>query len=1125
MIFGFNFNKKNSQSLSCDEQYIDNQWVLIFKFLYKNRIIPIYEWQQYDHKGIQWLLEVLESDEQDLQQQTENTLLIPVSKFISIIKEQELFIQNLLDLPPLFDGGVNITTEGLISKENYKIKYHWVNSYSRPIIQCRETGIFLHIGENRFLLPWYAWKIKEDIKSLQAEIASSDSMQKKLELIEEFSSIKQLLPDENGWKITDDGSISNLTLFFANAFKIQAIPEKDSFRIAPILLRRKELENQEYHFENILPPIDQERYCELFKNSSHLSQYYGLGPGRYLLINRQVNKALETIHKIQHATKEEKIDFLKNPKAVLAEELDGLISEEELDQIFSDRVIGIGDWNAKLIPWIQLPSNEWLPGGELPNVPFGVDINGDKLQFESKAEALDLIEKLKDAQKDGHQFYEHDGINIPVNNENISNLESFLPLKTHTVVDQADESKLKEDITDKINQSPVMLVKENLECVEFNVFRYPRAKTPRSNIIPTNVRSEPKAHQMEAYQWLQAHYRAGSRGVLLADDMGLGKTFQSLMFLAWLHDAMKLNEIVDKPLLIVAPTGLLKNWEAEINIHLSIGLGNLLRAYGPTLKNLKSGMFLDVNQLKSANLILTTYDTLTRYQTSFSVINFAVVVFDEIQKLKNPGTQNYSAACSLHCDFWLGMTGTPVENRLCDLWSITDILQPGMLGSIKEFSTKYEKATLNLEEKQRSEIFQELQDGLTKPIESAPPFMLRRMKSDVLSGLPNKTIHVKTAYMPDIQAKAYKDVIEEISAKEEAGTMLNALHQLRACSLHPDYKRQKQHNSDDDFINQSARLKKCFELLDEIYKKNEKALIFIEYNDWHRHDFLCHMIKSKYGLKQLPMAINGQINSKNRQAMVDKFQSEKGIFDVMLLSPRAGGVGLTLTAANHIIHLTRWWNPAVEDQANDRIYRIGQESDVHIYYILALHHEYETNCFDQNLHNLLDRKRKLSQQVIIAPPMENDTIDELYTQTFKKHNKNKLSLDESYIHLDGHSYEKHLYDDLKNIAPSFGCSARYTLKSHDKGADIIIQTHDGEIKAIIQCKFVDSPNKSPSDIIYDLERASKHYLNSNSTPYLIGMTNASKIKRTDIQWVKEDRQRKIFYGEEGLKASSIFKYI
>ncbi|KTD18863.1 SNF2-related protein [Legionella jordanis] len=1124
MIFGFNIKKRSKQTLIYDEQFINNQWVLLFKLQQKNSLIPLSEWHKCDHKGAQWLLEFIEAN--NLQQQPSvDTLIISSKDFITSIKEQELFIQNLLELPPLFDGGIHIISEGLIAKNNYKIKYHWVNSYSRPIIQSKEWGIFLQIGENKFLLPWYAWKIKEEIKLLQTQLVSSSSIQKRLELIEHFSSIRHLLPEEKTWTLTDDGSISKITLFFANAFKIQAVPEKDSFRIEPILLRKKELENLDPHFENILPPIDQEAFIRSFNNSLQLNQYYGLGPGRYLLIHPQVNKALETVHKIQHATKEEKLEFLKNPKAALAEDLEGIINEDELDQIFSDRVIGIGDWNAKIIPWIQLPPNEWLPGGELPNVPFGIDINGDKHQFANKNEVSDLVDKLKNAQKDGYQFYQYGEFSIPVNNENISKLECFLPKKPNTVIEKEDKLKTLTGITDKINQTPVMLVKENLECVEFNVFRHPRVIIPHSNAIPNNVKSEPKPHQIEAFKWLQNHYIAGSRGVLLADDMGLGKTFQSLMFLAWLHEAMKLKEITNKPLLIVAPTGLLKNWEDEINIHLSSGLGNLLRAYGSTLKNLKSGRYLDVTQLKGSDLILTTFDTLTRYQTSFSVINFAVVVFDEIQKLKNPGTQNYSAACSLHCDFWLGMTGTPVENRLCDLWAITDVLQPGMLGSIKEFSTKYEKSILTLGENEQNEIIKELQDGLTKASEKAPPFMLRRMKSSILPGLPKKNIHVKTVLMPNIQANAYQKIIQEVAQQEESGGMLKALHLLRACSLHPDSKRQRQYNSYDEFILQSARVKECFQILDSIYKNKEKALIFIEYNEWHHPAFLPHIIKTRYNLKKLPMAINGQINSKSRQDIVDKFQNERGIFDVMLLSPRAGGVGLTLTAANHIIHLTRWWNPAVEDQANDRIYRIGQNSDVHIYYILALHPEYESTCFDLNLHELLEKKRRLSQQIIIAPPMENDTIDELYAKTFQKNQKIKLPIEESYIHLNGKTYEDLIFQDMKKIAPKFGYIARYTQQSHDKGADIIIDTYDGETKAIVQCKFVDNPTKAPLNLTSDLDRASPYYSNSHSNPLLIGFTNAQKIKKADRTWENNANNRKIVYGKEGLDASNLFDFL
>jgi SNF2 family DNA or RNA helicase len=204
----------------------------------------------------------------------------------------------------------------------------------------------------------------------------------------------------------------------------------------------------------------------------------------------------------------------------------------------------------------------------------------------------------------------------------------------------------------------------------------------------------------------------------------------------------------------------------------------------------------------------------------------------------------------------------------------------------------------------------------------APAPMLRRMKADELVGLPEKKIHVRKRQMPDEQARIYADIVSR--AKEpDSGPMLETLHLLRGVSLHPIWPPAGEIEDQKSFINQSARLTETFLILDEIAAQKEKALIFLESLDLQEH--LSLMIKTRYGLKRRPMQINGEVGGEKRQALVDQFQAQRGSFDVMILSPRAGGVGLTLTSANHVIHLSRWWNPAVEDQCTDRVYRIGQD--------------------------------------------------------------------------------------------------------------------------------------------------------------------------------------------------------
>lgn len=767
---------------------------------------------------------------------------------------------------------------------------------------------------------------------------------------------------------------------------------------------------------------------------------------------------------------------------------------------------------------MQIPPNDWIPSHELPDLPKGIDIAGKRIELKTE-EIERLLLEVEKGENVGLKTIEFNGLQIPVTDNTKSSLRALLPAKP-TFNTRSNEPPVQ--VAGTCNS--VMLVKENLESVEFSVLRVPRNPVPSEVGIPHIVRSQPKPHQIEALNWLYSHYRAGSRGVLLADDMGLGKTFQSLMFLAWLRTGIENKELPEKPLLIVAPTGLLKNWEAEIEIHLLQDLGTLQRVYGHELNRVRIGNALNVQKLKNAGLVLTTYDTLTRYQTSFSAVSFTAVIFDEMQKLKNPGIQNYTAASSLNCDFWLGMTGTPVENRLADLWAITDILQPGLLGSIKEFSNKYEKVMIDGGDLAMQRL-QELQDGLIKPVNNAPAFMLRRMKQDELPGLPIKHVHENKLTMPAEQAAAYSDVIHQLrNSEKKKGAMLESLHKLRAYSLHPDYKKIKQYPSDEAFIESSARLKLCFEILDKVAENKEKALIFVEYNEWHSPDFLRNMIRARYQLNELPMVINGHVDSGARQARVDKFQSETGVFDVMLLSPRAGGVGLTLTAANHVIHLTRWWNPAVEDQATDRIYRIGQKSDVHVYYLLAIHPEFPDKCFDHNLNSLLSKRRELSKKVLIAPPNEGEMLDGLFQQTFSLDVDEQTSLDDSYL-FSGQEYEQFVYDKLRNNSQLFGYIVRKTPKSWDGGADLIIESIDAHIVAIIQCKHVSDVSKT-NEFSKDLERAFKSYqCDKYYSVKKIGITNATKLTASDKDWEKASSNNFYLNGNDGLKPEKLFKLL
>lgn len=531
----------------------------------------------------------------------------------------------------------------------------------------------------------------------------------------------------------------------------------------------------------------------------------------------------------------------------------------------------------------------------------------------------------------------------------------------------------------------VLQIKTNIEGLDYIIER-PARRAGVTSALPRLALSEttPKPHQLRGFDWLVEAYLSGLPGVLLADDMGLGKTFQALLFLAWIRS----NELAlgrkeppaKRPILIVAPTALLANWGAEAARHLARGaLGERLDAFAGGLARLKmgkgrAGETLDYDALRAADLILTTYETLATHHRSFARVHFSTIVFDEMQKIKSPKTINSQTAKAMNGDFILGLTGTPIENRIEDLWCVMDRVAPGYLGDLKSFSTKYGG--------EDPQALKELKVKIDQPTPPQPALMLRRMKDDILVGLPKKKIMTYQTMMPQQQADAYQEAVRE--AKSGAGDrngMLAALHRLRGVSLHPTEATGLDpfdEKSASKWVSASARLLKADEILRQVKSRGEKAIVFVEYHAMM--EAFADVAPLLFGVKR-PAIINGETPGPSRQEIVDRFQAGPEGFDMLVLSPRAAGVGLTITAANHVVHLSRWWNPAVEDQCNDRVYRIGQEREVTIHIPLARHPIFGDSSFDHTLDNLLAIKRSLSRDML-APPVQGNDIEKMFGATF-----------------------------------------------------------------------------------------------------------------------------------------------
>ncbi|NNC13687.1 DEAD/DEAH box helicase [Planctomonas sp. JC2975] len=514
------------------------------------------------------------------------------------------------------------------------------------------------------------------------------------------------------------------------------------------------------------------------------------------------------------------------------------------------------------------------------------------------------------------------------------------------------------------------------------------------------------------------------QGALLADDMGLGKTYMSLVATQHYRAAIERVEGAQKvkPTLIVAPLSLLENWEDEVEktfasspfsdvvvLQTSRDLARF-RIAGAGRETMQLSSALDEHGMVKegslrialrvgpdagghrldmpGRLVLTTYETLRDYQFSLSQIDWGVVIFDEAQSIKNPDSMRTRAAKALKADFKLLATGTPIENTLGEFWCLVDTAQPGLLGDWQAFRARY---LLPEKEAETEAEAQEMRLALGRELHQAiGPFMLRRMKEDHLSGLPSKFTHTGLGAsedplvvfdpglartMPEVQRQRYDAHLQRFrtdrAAKSNGAAPLAVLTSLRYASLHPDLDIHGVHperpRSQDDSrrqIAQSAKLLATMDILREVQRLGEKAIVFTSAKEIQL--LLAIWIMHEFGIR--PEIVNGDTSAvsktdgSSRRQLIGSFESAVG-FNVIIMSPIAAGVGLTVVGANHVIHLERHWNPAKEAQATDRAYRIGQTRDVHVYYPAATHPRIDS--FDVILNRMLRTKIDIKDAVMI----------------------------------------------------------------------------------------------------------------------------------------------------------------
>jgi len=712
---------------------------------------------------------------------------------------------------------------------------------------------------------------------------------------------------------------------------------------------------------------------------------YKIGAQSYLVVDPSAAPVLKVMTEMQRADPVTRSAFVRNPRQRITEavtdhlrskgKLDGLSPAQEQDLIeqaaepafvetreYSERVIGLTIYEKPSIE-IAGSGTTWLPeaftGAAAETIEAMVP---DQLEL--------LIHEVDTAIAAGELTVRVGSAEIPASPSSRAALEQRL--ETILNPEEPERRPVVEEEIDTRGGPIILDTADNIEDLTWAAKISPRTRLA-PDTLPEVVKSELKGHQMESFEWKLDAWSAGLPGVLNADEQGLGKTLQAIAFLAWVKDNMSCAERVRTgPVLVVAPTSLLVNWEEEVDKHLSSpGLGNVVRLYGsalggkkrpnqPGIETESGNALLDLSDLEEAieegrghrYWVLTTYTTLTNYQHSLAKIPFSTAVFDEIQAVKNPVSLRAKAALAVNANFRIGLTGTPIENSTIDLWAIMEQLTPGRFGSLKAFRERFgEPAEGNM---------RELYSLMFEPQQGVPPVALRRLKDEVARDLPKKSRRLHPRVMPETQAAAYETARGNLAAGTRGGA-LKMLQHIRSVSVHPDASSPAE---DETYIGMSARLQAAMDILSEVRDRGERALVFIEHIKM-QYRFV-ELVKREFGLPRVDL-INGSTPIPRRQEIVNRFQQhlkrDDG-FDLLVLGPKAAGTGLTLTAATHVIHLSRWWNPAVEEQCNDRVHRIGQTKPVTVHVPMAIHPGYQHNSFDCLLHSLMNRKRHLASSAL-----------------------------------------------------------------------------------------------------------------------------------------------------------------
>ena len=945
--------------------------------------------------------------------------------------------QDLLGLPEPYPFDIEIRSHGTFNQPEFRYNYNFLKPDWKPLYPSR-IGCILRLTDDwAYLLTHEQYVLLEGLDAFNSREEADKDFQANLL---EFAEIKGLAK-RTGAAL--DRYLNQEEVIAPKTVRLRLQESGDNVEIIPEVAE-----------------VDIEKFEEVFDKFANPQKTYSIpqpdGGRTRVLFEEKQREALKAVKENRRVSREQLAEMAKHPQEYFDPEIVEL-DPTDATLSFSERVLEIGIYQPRVYPFISPYKSEWIPGILVE------DKSGarTKIRVKTKAELAELKSAISEAKQNNQNQVSWKGQQIP-----ISVIEDHLPFIEKQF---KDRKKHPPEPVEK-SETPVLIIKENIEGSHFETPPGSPTKEPFRHQLeqPPNLKKEFNLlpHQEEGLAWAQQLSQQKYPGGLLADDMGLGKTLQVLCFLEWHNTKFRQQESERNPYLIVAPIALLENWAAEYPKFFDNGSLDFITLYGNELRNFKIDLSeaskiqipeiegverlkelrkkrgaLDFNRLQKADVVLTTYETVRDFQLDLGLVQWTTVIIDEAQKIKTPGTLVTNALKALKTDFRIAMTGTPVENTLMDLWCITDFVAPGYLDSAKDFYTEFCRPLEDLETDIRV-----LGEQIRKRI---GVHLKRRLKTEILDDLPEKHIHVEDCQeeMPSTQAKRYQSALQTTkdsgaTGPQQRNRILQVLHQLRDISDHPLLSNsQWEQLAIPELIEQSAKLKVTVKLLQDIHAADEKVILFAERRKTQH--LLARVIKEQFELADVSIVNGDTPGSKqkegsmkmSRQQAVDRFQDTPG-FNAIIMSPLSAGVGLNITEANHVIHYSRWWNPAKEDQASDRVYRIGQKRPVHIYLPMATHSEFKT--FDVILHELLEQKRQLSQGTLFpterAEVKPAEILDVL--QSMPPETKHDIPLS---------------IEDVDKLTPEFfeifiaalfhkqGYKVEVTPYSGDKGADVVVQ--------------------------------------------------------------------------------------